>query len=331
MSEDWCEKISNEEYHHGPEWGPMLGSSALKILINETPEKFDWYRNHPHKTTPAMEFGSAVHVAALEPHKLNDEVARWCGENRTTKYGKALWKAFIGKEGWEDEIVRQVEFSGSKSSVREQKKHFKEESQGKIVLSNSEFYDMNLVVRDVFSIIGPAEGKIVLSVNDYETMQDMADAVHNHALTADFLSNMPHREISVSWYDEAFGCDCKCRPDALGFNINKPDQHIILDLKTYKGIAPTFKWEANKRGYLISAAWYRRGIKAAKGDHCEFMFLVVEKEPPYSVSLHQADPFSLDVIDEEIEKAGEVFRECTENNRWPGWPNEIKSVGLTSF
>jgi hypothetical protein len=55
-------KISNEAYHAHE----ALGSTNLKHLLR-SPAHYLWEKTHPTKPTPAMEFGTIVHEAILEP------------------------------------------------------------------------------------------------------------------------------------------------------------------------------------------------------------------------------------------------------------------------
>lgn len=49
---------------------------------------------NPKEPTPAMELGTAVHRAILEPSLFEEEFAVWPGADRRTKAGKAKWLEF---------------------------------------------------------------------------------------------------------------------------------------------------------------------------------------------------------------------------------------------
>jgi len=88
-------EISNEEYHRGAEWGDMLHASVIKTLINQTPAHFKYAREHPSKTTPAMELGTATHTAVLEPEKFNSKFAPAPDCDRRTKTGKSAYQTCV--------------------------------------------------------------------------------------------------------------------------------------------------------------------------------------------------------------------------------------------
>lgn len=82
-------KITNAHYHDIN----AIGSSALKVMATKTPAHYLAYITEPRETTPAMEFGTAVHAAILEPESFKDAYAIK-PENMSfaTKEGKE-WKA----------------------------------------------------------------------------------------------------------------------------------------------------------------------------------------------------------------------------------------------
>ena len=57
---------SNEDYHNSG----YLGKSKL-IKVLDSPYKFKYALENPSKPTPSMEFGTALHMAVLEPEKFS--------------------------------------------------------------------------------------------------------------------------------------------------------------------------------------------------------------------------------------------------------------------
>lgn len=82
--------LSNEEYHAHP----AISRSALK-LIERSPLHY-WHRfysgqHEPAAPTPAMEFGTAVHSAVLEPDLFSQTYAQAPELAKTTRAGKEAW------------------------------------------------------------------------------------------------------------------------------------------------------------------------------------------------------------------------------------------------
>lgn len=64
--------------------------------MEESPEKFKYFLDHPVEQTPAMAFGSACHKMILELETFGDEYAvSPSGIDKRTKEGKAMWEAFM--------------------------------------------------------------------------------------------------------------------------------------------------------------------------------------------------------------------------------------------
>ena len=62
--------------------------------MEDSPEKFKYFLEHPEEQTAAMAFGSACHKMILEPETFGDEYAIAPQCDRRTKEGKAMWNAF---------------------------------------------------------------------------------------------------------------------------------------------------------------------------------------------------------------------------------------------
>jgi hypothetical protein len=62
-------QISNEEYHGDKS---RFGHSVLLKML-KSPAHFKHYLNAPHKSSPALEFGAALHCGVLEPERFSEE------------------------------------------------------------------------------------------------------------------------------------------------------------------------------------------------------------------------------------------------------------------
>lgn len=63
------EQISNHEYHHGREWGPLISSTRFKAMYTD-PAAFRWPL--PQKGSAALDAGTAAHTAILDPERMDD-------------------------------------------------------------------------------------------------------------------------------------------------------------------------------------------------------------------------------------------------------------------
>ncbi len=67
--------------------------------MEESPEKFKYFLEHPIEQTPAMAFGSACHKFILENEDFPGEYALAPNVDKRTKAGKEEWEAFIASIG----------------------------------------------------------------------------------------------------------------------------------------------------------------------------------------------------------------------------------------
>lgn len=82
-------KLSNEEYHKDP----ALNKSGL-VELARSPRHFKAMKEEPKETTPAMVFGSAFHLAVLEPDEYKKKIVIAPSVPKRSKADKATWAAF---------------------------------------------------------------------------------------------------------------------------------------------------------------------------------------------------------------------------------------------
>ena len=76
--------------------------------MEDSPEKFKYFMEHPMEKTPALVFGSACHKYVLEKDEFGDEYAVAPKVDKRTKEGKAAWEQFaVENEG--KELVAQTD------------------------------------------------------------------------------------------------------------------------------------------------------------------------------------------------------------------------------
>jgi hypothetical protein len=157
-----------------------------------------------------------------------------------------------------------------------------------------------------------ADGKQPLLTKEWQQVLAMKFAVMSHPLARAAFTD--HRaEESVFWDED--GLTLKCRPDEW-----KPG--LLIDLKTTRSADPNeFGKTAHEFGYHQSAAHYIDGVKAATGEELPFHFVLVEKTAPYLVSVVELDIEAVNIGRQLNDRAKRIYRECVENNTWPGYPN----------
>jgi exodeoxyribonuclease VIII len=174
------------------------------------------------------------------------------------------------------------------------------------------------------------EGKTLVTYDMVKQAEAMCNALESNDFARKLLGG--EREKEFFWTDDLTGEECKCRVDVL----NKiGDKNVIVDLKSADcAETEAFIKSAIKYGYDFQSAMYIEGAKANTHKEYIFVFVVVEKKPPYSINILQADELVVlrgyDLFREYIG----TYHECKKSGVWWGYlgkHNLINVMGLPSY
>ncbi|RME56034.1 hypothetical protein D6779_11355 [Candidatus Parcubacteria bacterium] len=158
-----------------------------------------------------------------------------------------------------------------------------------------------------------ADGKVILSQDDYNKACAMCDSVISHPVAADLFSE-GKAEQSILWTDTETGEPCKARLDWLR------NDRIVVDLKTARSASPgAFSRATFDLKYHWQCSWYSM---AADAD--DFFFVVVESEAPYICEVYRLTDEAKEVGRSEVMAALEKYHACRIFDHWPGYSDEPK-------
>lgn len=170
-------------------------------------------------------------------------------------------------------------------------------------------------------------GQIPMLIAEYKRAQAMADVVAAHPIASKLFAR-GKAEQTLVWQDERTGIWCRA---LLDFLPDKGDgRFVVPDYKTAVSSRPDkFAKSAAAYGYAQQAAWYLDGVRALGIDTDPgFVFVVQEKEPPYIVTVVELDSVALLIADGLNQQAIDRYIECTRENRWPGYSEQVETVSL---
>jgi len=176
--------------------------------------------------------------------------------------------------------------------------------------------------RKLFEEANP--GRSVLSLDEWNTIRGMTDAVWSNPNAATLLQN-GYAEQSVYWNHPDFpDVLCKARPDYLRM------EGVVIDVKTTKDAgAKAFASSIANFRYHVQAAWYLHGLSFAFGrEFKHFVFIAVEKEPPYGVAIYEASPDMVFKGEMDYREDFARYIECSRSGVWPGYDQSIKMIDL---
>lgn len=172
-----------------------------------------------------------------------------------------------------------------------------------------------------------AGARTIVSEEDARHLSKMSAAVHNHAAANTLLKARTYTEISVQWQDERTQALCRCRPDLL-------TSDFIVDLKTTFDASPAaFAKTVHKYRYHVQAAYYLDGCRAhgLVADNATFLFIVVERKPPYGVALYALPQDDLDRGRYQYERDLTRYAHCSKSGHWFGYSDSITYINLPSY
>jgi exodeoxyribonuclease VIII len=161
---------------------------------------------------------------------------------------------------------------------------------------------------------------------EHEVFQGMADAVRNHPLVGPII-HTAIIEASIFWRDFTTGVKCKCRPDIMSFDLK-----LLADVKTASDASLNgFRKSIANFRYHCQAAHYLSGARTVSADFDTFLFIAVEKTPPYLVAVYELDPEGLKRGYDQITLNYRKYQSCLETNEWPGYGEDVYLIDVPSW
>ncbi|HJA77568.1 MAG TPA: PD-(D/E)XK nuclease-like domain-containing protein [Candidatus Desulfovibrio gallistercoris] len=164
-----------------------------------------------------------------------------------------------------------------------------------------------------------ASGVRLVKADMWDVCERMAESVREHPLMRAALAEPDFAaESSVYWTELDGRVPCKARIDALaslpGFGL------CAIDLKTTRDASPAaLEKSIHAFSYHRQAAWYMRGLRAAGCGVRAFIFLFVEKEPPFLTVAASISEAAQQVALDEIKTCVHTYADCIESGIWPGY------------
>jgi hypothetical protein len=177
-----------------------------------------------------------------------------------------------------------------------------------------------------------AAGKCPVLGKEKAAVDAMALAIRENPRAAALLDVDHGRpEVSTFWHDKERGIDRRARFDWLPESDG--GQLIVPDYKTTASAEPrAFHRSIFNFGYDMQAVFYTDAIQAAElAQDVTFLFIAQETTPPYLVTVHELDYLSLLVGRKRVDRACEIFAECTATDTWPGYSDDIELVGPPNY
>lgn len=171
-----------------------------------------------------------------------------------------------------------------------------------------------------------AAGQVPLLAAEAAQVDAMADAIRRHPVASVLFD--PERggrpEVSLFWRDPVYEVDRRARLDWLPASTD--GRTIVPDLKTCVSAEPgAFARTVANLGYSLQASWYCDAVRAqGLADEVAFVFVAIEKTPPYLITIFELDATWMRIGRENTERALQVFAECQATGEWPPYTSDVE-------
>ncbi len=160
------------------------------------------------------------------------------------------------------------------------------------------------------------EGKIVLTLEEYQDAIACVQALNNHAEFATIMAQP--RRVEVPFEFDLFGHRFKAKPDCIVDAMK-----LIVDIKTTDDASPhRWQWSAVDYGYHRQAWLYQKAVNLEVGEWYRFIFAVVEKPKPSTrgipptVALYELDIETVMMGREDVLTLATDYETRLETNNW---------------
>ena len=159
-----------------------------------------------------------------------------------------------------------------------------------------------------------------------DIIKNMKEILFENKMLSELLGG-GKSEVTGVWDDPIYNFKCKLRNDYWQEDLN-----LIIDYKTaIDASLEAFSKAVFNYGYHIQAQWYKTGLKIITGVAHDFIFVVQEKTPPYSVAIYNASMEMSEIAEIQIKKAKQIYNDCLKENKWPGYPKDIQQIIIPSW
>lgn len=162
-------------------------------------------------------------------------------------------------------------------------------------------------------------GLPILRQKQWDTAVALSQAVAEHATASTLLYG---GKFELTLLCELQGIPVKSRLDCL--NHGK-----IIDVKTTEDASASgFSRSIYSYQYHLQAAFYLDCAAACGIEVDGFVFIAIEKEPPFAISIFELDAEAIDIGRSDYMRALQIYADCDAFDYWPGYPGHVQSISL---
>lgn len=281
---------------------PRLSPTAIAEFL-ESPAHYLAYKERKKETTKAMEEGTIIHMAILEPEKFD-----------------ALYVGTPSKENYPNMLY----------TVEDIKKHL--DSLGVEYKKSAKKDDLVLALKQVAPEIqvwddfleGFKQGKELISADLFEACMTLRKKMADRPFEKKFLEVATKEQYL--WWLHPSGVIISMKADAYAIGLGKDKQiNVVADIKKVTSVnTRSLGYEMMDAYNPMKAAIYADGLSKIFGVNFNyFSFIYVTAKAPHSIKNVTLNEGQLDAGRQLYESAIEAWLECYKNNYWPDEETEV--------
>jgi hypothetical protein len=161
----------------------------------------------------------------------------------------------------------------------------------------------------------------VIRAREFEKILAMRKSVHAHRTAREILRQGDF-EVTLFGVDPETGVSLKARPDWISGTT-------LVNLKTAEDASPeAFTFAIEKYHYASGAAYHLELARLAGIPKDYYIFIVVEKEPPFAVAVYELDARSIAKGRLDYRRWLSLYAYCTRVDEWPAFNDGIIPISL---
>jgi len=170
-----------------------------------------------------------------------------------------------------------------------------------------------------------ANGRIILSPDDYEKIQGMVNTALAHPVVKKYLVDQEYdTSVAVTGIDPDSGEPIKGLIDVL-----PRSGKVAIDIKTTIDASPSGAVRAiSKFTYFLQAAMYTDLLHMNGVNIKEFVFIFCEKSSPYAVGVYTLSSESIEQGRRDYKRLLKAYSECKKSDYWPAYSDYIEEIAL---
>ena len=225
------------------------------------------------------------------------------------RMGGAIHKYLLEREDFEQEFLTGISCARRSKADKERWALWFEENGGDgYLITDHKAAEWNGLFED-------QTGKHMVTPEEITQIATMAESVAANRNARRLLEG-GQAESSVYWKDSESGLNFRCRPDY--------QNDFCSDLKSTRSADPRLFGNAiHEMGYHISAAMYADGLLQVTGEVHPFLFIAIEKTPPFLCAVYKMDEQATQLGNDLYHHYARKMAQCIYEDRWPGFEDNL--------